>query len=303
MIESQKGERDLAVLVVPRVGALEPTGSPWVPYRVVDLHGGVVEAVGAYLAELQAMGRAELTMRSYATSLLRWFRFLWAVQVPWEEATRVEARDFSRWVQIGGKPPAAGSRSAESATPAVVPAPNRLTGKAAPGRRYAPTTAAHSETVLRSFYDFHLDAGTGPMVNPFPLARERARRRAGAHHTPMDPPRNERVGRYRPKVPARAPRCIPDELFNELFAGLASHRDRALVAFWVSTGARASELLGGRLHREPTYRGDRLHGLGPLLLPGHRSVGQRRPGAVGAVGRSQSHPPRRAEPQEANHHP
>ena len=33
-------------------------------------------------------------------------------------------------------------------------------------------------------------------------------------------------------------------MFNELFAGLGSNRDRALVAFWVSTGARASELLG-----------------------------------------------------------
>jgi site-specific recombinase XerD len=32
-------------------------------------------------------------------------------------------------------------------------------------------------------------------------------------------------------------------VFNELFARLRSHRDRALVAFWVSTGARASELL------------------------------------------------------------
>ena len=34
------------------------------------------------------------------------------------------------------------------------------------------------------------------------------------------------------------------EGFDELFARLGSHRDRALVAFWVSTGARASELLG-----------------------------------------------------------
>jgi integrase len=33
-------------------------------------------------------------------------------------------------------------------------------------------------------------------------------------------------------------------MFSELFAQLGSHRDRALVAFWVSTGARASELLG-----------------------------------------------------------
>ncbi|MPY81305.1 MAG: tyrosine-type recombinase/integrase, partial [Actinophytocola sp.] len=32
----------------------------------------------------------------------------------------------------------------------------------------------------------------------------------------------------------------------ELFARLSSLRDRALVAFWISTGARASELLGAR---------------------------------------------------------
>ena len=42
----------------------------------------------------------------------------------------------------------------------------------------------------------------------------------------------------------RAPRQIPDAKFDELFAALGSHRDRALVALWVSTGARASELLG-----------------------------------------------------------
>jgi site-specific recombinase XerD len=38
------------------------------------------------------------------------------------------------------------------------------------------------------------------------------------------------------------PRQIPDELFDKLFARLGCDRDRALVAFWVSTGARAAEL-------------------------------------------------------------
>ena len=62
----------------------------------------------------------------------------------------------------------------------------------------------------------------------------------------MLPRRNERSGLYRPKVPARIPRSIPDSEFNEIFARLPSHRDRALVAFYVSTGARASELLSAR---------------------------------------------------------
>jgi site-specific recombinase XerC len=60
----------------------------------------------------------------------------------------------------------------------------------------------------------------------------------------MEPYRNERVGLYRPRLAQRIPRCIPDEMFNRVFAELGSHRDRALVALWVSTGARASELLG-----------------------------------------------------------
>ena len=32
----EDSERDLAALVVPRVGRLEETGSPWEPYRLVD---------------------------------------------------------------------------------------------------------------------------------------------------------------------------------------------------------------------------------------------------------------------------
>lgn len=44
-------------------------------------------------------------------------------------------------------------------------------------------------------------------------------------------------------MPSRIPRAVSDDEFNEIFAKLPSHRDRALVAFYVSTGARASELL------------------------------------------------------------
>lgn len=249
----EDAERDLAGLVVARVGRLEETGSPWEPYRLVDPFGRVVGSVEKFLKDLQASGRPEATQRSYGHDLLRWFRFLWAIEVPWDQATRVEARDFCRWVQVGRKPANARQRqngvvlvSQQTVTCASTPTPNQVTGKAAPGPKYAPTTAVHGETVLRAFYDFHVETGMGPMVNPFPLVRERRRGRAGAHHNPMQVHRNERIGLYRPKLVERPPRCIPDEKFNELFAGLGSHRDRALVAFFVSTGARASELLGVR---------------------------------------------------------
>jgi site-specific recombinase XerD len=222
VINSEDGTRDLSSLRVLRCGALEATGDLFEPYQVADIDGVVVAPVAAYLRELQACGRPAATQRSYAMDLLRWFRFLWAVDVGWDQATRVEARDFCRWIQLAGKP-----------------------GGPALGAQYAPATVAHCETVLRGFYGFHLEAGTGPMVNPFPLARGR-RGRANAHHNPMDPFRAERAGRYRPKTPRRIPRQIPDEKFDELFAALGSHRDRALVALWVSTGARAAELLGAR---------------------------------------------------------
>ncbi|MGW6738061.1 hypothetical protein [Streptomyces sp. NPDC055013] len=101
--------------------------------------------------------------------------------------------------------------------------------------------------VLRRFYDIHRDAGSGPLFNSFPLDLSRRADRAHAHRNPMDDWKPERVGRYRPSIPWRIPRSIPDEWFNALFAALPSNRDRALVAFWVSTRVRASELIGVRL--------------------------------------------------------
>lgn len=214
--------------MVPAVGTLVETGDLWEPYYLSDPGGDRVRPVSEYLRDLQAAGRPGTTQRSYALALLRWFRFTWAVGVPWNRATRAEARDFCRYLQLADKP------VRPRAQPGTVP------GKRPSSRRFAPSTVAHCETVCRSFYAYHLEAGTGPIVNPFPLARPG---RAHAHHNPMDPFPRQRAGLFRPKVPQRIPRQIPDSAFNDLFARLGSNRDRALVAFWVSTGARASELL------------------------------------------------------------
>jgi integrase len=217
------------------VGRLVSTGDPFGPFELVGPDGSAVAGVSSFFADLQAAGRSPATLRSYGMDLLRWFRFLWAIGARWERATREEARDFSRSLQIAGKPARPHWRRGEDASS---PAPLRLTNE-----RYSPSVRAHSETVLRGFYEFHREAGTGPLMNPFPLDRSRREGRANAHHNPMEPYRNQRSGLYRPRVPARVPRAIPDEQFNEIFARLSSHRDRALVAFYVSTGARASELL------------------------------------------------------------
>ena len=83
---------DLAGLVVPLAGAVEATGDLFEPFRLVDPEGAPVLPVTVFLADLQACGRSALTQRSYSMALLRWFRFLWFAGVPWDQATRVEAR-------------------------------------------------------------------------------------------------------------------------------------------------------------------------------------------------------------------
>src|SRR5271169_7064909 len=205
MTGEEETPRDLAALVVPRAGSLEHSEDPWEPYRLRDPAGAVVGPVAAWLRDLQASARPETTLRAYATALLRWFRFLWAIEVPWDQVTRAEARDFCCWIQLTVKPGHAGrhddagdaGRAARTATGpggGLAGVPNPVTGKAPPGRGYAPATVTHSESVLRGFYDFHCDAGSGPVINPFPLTRGRRGRRAHAHHNPMEPHRGERSG-------------------------------------------------------------------------------------------------------------
>jgi site-specific recombinase XerD len=232
-----ESSRDLGSLVVAQAGSLRETGDPWMRWQLADDTGVAVDCVSAFLADLRAAGRSEATMRSYGMDLLRWFRFLWAVGVSWDRATRVDARDFCCWLQVAGKTarPHWRKQQADATTgePRVAPASGA----------YSASVRAHSETVLRGFYHFHRDAGTGPLINPFPLDRSRRAARAHAHHNPMEPHRHERSGLYRPTLASRVPRAVPDGEFNEIFARLRSHRDRALVAFYVSTGARAAELL------------------------------------------------------------
>ncbi len=80
------------MLVVPQAGALVKTGNPYEPFRVIGEDGSVSPPVTAFFRDLLAAGRSEATVRSYGMDLLRWLRFLDAAGVPWDQATRIEAR-------------------------------------------------------------------------------------------------------------------------------------------------------------------------------------------------------------------
>jgi integrase len=223
---------------LPRFGAVIKGPSLSLPYVVTDAAGREVEPVSGYLRDLQLSDASPLTCRSYGYDLLRWFRLLWAVDVGWEQATEREAAALVGWLRAAQNPQRKRSRPGGYPAGSV----NPKTGKPVPASGYTPATTAHNLTVVHGFYEFHRHFGRGPVVNPVPESR--SRRRALAHVSPIEAPGKFRRGRLRPKVQPRPIRAIPDAQWDELFARMGCNRDRALLACWVSSGARAEELLG-----------------------------------------------------------
>ncbi|MGQ9406369.1 tyrosine-type recombinase/integrase [Mycolicibacterium gilvum] len=121
-----------------------------------------------------------------------------------------------------------------------------MTGKAELSGKYAPRTINHQLSVLFGFYDHACAVDLGPLVNPVPAQRARQGGRPHAHHNPMEDFAIFRRANYRQKTPRPVWRAIPDDAAAALFNALRSHRDRALVSFYLSSGVRASELLGLR---------------------------------------------------------
>jgi integrase len=239
MREQSTTARDVAGLAVARVGRVEETGDPLLPFRLVDEQGVEIAAVTEFLHHMLADDASPASLRSYAYELLAWCCFLNAVMIPWDLAGRAEARDFALWLKTARKPER--QRRPGAPSPGSV---NPVTGKAVPGETYAARTRRHARAVIWSFYEYHGEMHGRPLVNPFPQARG-IEEGLNSHHNPMQPFRRpSRRAAYQPKEPKPAPRSIPDQAFSELFAALACNRDRALIAFYISTGARASELLG-----------------------------------------------------------
>lgn len=211
------------------------------PWLVLDGAGRELEPVSSYLRDRKLGDVSPLTCRSYGYDLLRWFRLLWTVDVGWEEATESEVAVLVGWLRSAPNPQRRRVR-ADGFAPGSV---NPKTGKPVLAAGYAPRTIGHNLSVLHDFYKFHYHFGHGPVVNPVP--ENKARRAALAHRSPIEPGRPHRRGRLRPKIVARQPKAIPDDQWDELFAQMRCTRDRALLACYVSSGARASELLGVRL--------------------------------------------------------
>jgi integrase len=223
---------------VPGVGSVAAGRAADLPFVVMDADGREVEPVSAYLRDLALGDASRLTCRSYAFDLLRWHRLLWMLHIPWEKATEAEVAVLVGWLRQAPNPQRR-RRSPDSSPPGSV---NLKTGKPALRAGYAPRTINHALTVICGYYSFHSRFGAGPVLNSVPVSAER--RRALAHRSPLEPVPVVRRARLRQKVPAQAPRAIPDHRWDEVFAEMSCDRDRALLEFYVSSGARAGELLG-----------------------------------------------------------
>ncbi|MDT3395313.1 tyrosine-type recombinase/integrase [Streptomyces sp. B1866] len=223
---------------VPRVGSVIGLATVHPPFTVVDQQGVSVDPVTTYLRHLSISDNRPLTSRSYAYDLLRWFRLLWRLDLPWDKVTEAEAAVLVGWLRTAPNP----QRRRNDPTSPPPGSVNLRTGKPYLKAGYAPSTINHALTVVSCFYAFHTHHSRGPLVNPVPDSP--ARRRALAHHNPMDPPPRFRRARLRQRVPQAEPRAIPDAMWDEFFQAMTCDRDRAAVLLYVSSGSRASELLG-----------------------------------------------------------
>lgn len=227
---------------LPRIGAVRAGTTASLPYVVVDEHGEEVEPVSTFLRDLMLTDMSPLTARSYAQDLLRWWRLLHVLVVDWERASRADVEILVGWMRSADNPQRHRSPSTSTSAAMSEGSVNHRTGKRALGSGYAPATINHALSVLSSFYSFHAQFGHGPVANPVPASSTRRARLA--HRSPLEPRPQHRRAPLRQKPPALVPRSLSDELADELLAAMRNTRDRALLALFLSTGARASELLG-----------------------------------------------------------
>ncbi|MEU9368337.1 hypothetical protein AB0D71_27415 [Streptomyces avermitilis] len=213
------------------------------PYAMLDAAGAEVEPVTAFLRDLALGDSSPLTCRSYGYGMLWWFRLLWLLGTGWEQATESEVRVLTGWLRAAANP----QRQRHRADASVAGTVNLRTGKSPLCAGHAPRTINHALPVISGFYEFHAHQGRGPVVNPVPHSAQR--RRALGHRSPLEPTPVVGRARLRRRVPDRPPRSIPDRLWDELFTAMNCGRDRALLEIYVSSGARAEELVEERYDR------------------------------------------------------
>jgi integrase/recombinase XerD len=131
-------DRDIGSIRLPKWGRVVPAEGT-VPWLLVDEDGRPVEPVRRFLVDFVAQGNSAGSVRSYACALLRWWRWLRAVGVEWDQATPAEARDLVLWLKQARK----SRRSPRRASARTAGTINPITRKRHLGEQYEPRTVQH----------------------------------------------------------------------------------------------------------------------------------------------------------------
>jgi Phage integrase, N-terminal SAM-like domain len=134
--------RDTASIRLPRWGQVVPAEGA-VPWLVVDPDNVPVEPIRRYLVDFIARDNRPGSVRSYAYALLRWWRWLHAVGVEWNQATPAEARDLVLWLKQAAKLRQS-KRTTSAATAGTI---NPVTRKRHLNDQYTPNTIRHSNSM------------------------------------------------------------------------------------------------------------------------------------------------------------
>ncbi|MCO4253457.1 hypothetical protein [Pseudarthrobacter raffinosi] len=136
---------------LPGIGAVRQNVAGLLPYAVVDEAGREIEVFSVFLRDLVLTDMSPLTVRSYGNDLLRWWRVLELIGVPWDQAGRLEVEVMVGWMRSAVNPQRRGSGARVM---------NPRTGKRPLAEGYAPATINHALAVLASFYAS--ERGRGP---------------------------------------------------------------------------------------------------------------------------------------------
>lgn len=237
-------DRDVSLIRVSKIGKVNPVHDARLPPFRWDCpeNPRAERALNAYLLRLHSAKNRPQTLKSYAYDVQRWLRFLDGIDTPFDEVTATDYYDYLRFCTLHGK---SGGAKQVRKDPATV---NPITRKVRPhATEFADTTMQHSRTVLHEWYQFLYDRAGKPLINPIPhsLKSQVSGQSVNAHRNPMDEwKKPARVSGTGPRPARRDPRHMPEAQYDDFFALLTCHRDRAIVTMGVDAGPRPSELTG-----------------------------------------------------------
>jgi len=197
-------------------------------YVVIDDEGTLVEPIARYLKYLDRIGAARHTLRSYATMLRLYWKFLVQVQLDWQQVTLDDLSRFVLWLKLPS-----GSLKVLPAHPVPQVRSNR--------------TINHALTVVRSFYDYHWrmeEAATNLKDKTTTFLPSRARQyKSFLHHVTSGSPVEKNMLKQK-EAKRQRPKTITKDQVQQLLDACLNQRDRLLIRLLYESAIRVGDYIG-----------------------------------------------------------